>query len=265
MSRPLDPRDAARADELLADRATVGLSDAERAELAGLGLEGDDSLDLAAAAVDLATLRLEPLPDVLAARLLAAAPSTGSGVARGRTHVPVARPRSRAWIAVAAGLAAAACAILWAVTRPPEVRIVKVPEVRVEPPAAELRARLLAQAPDAVPMPWTPTADPAGKGVTGDVVWSPSAQRGFLRFSGLAPNGRAHQYQLWIFDKTRDDKYPVDGGLFDVTSGGEVVIPITARIPVREAALFAITIEPPGGVVVSKREHIVVTAAPKSS
>jgi hypothetical protein len=49
--------------------------------------------------------------------------------------------------------------------------------------------------------------------------------------------------------------------VFDVTPGGEVVIPITARVPVQAPTLFAVTVERPGGVVVSKRERIVVTAA----
>ena len=52
------------------------------------------------------------------------------------------------------------------------------------------------------------------------------------------------QYQLWIFDKDRDQAFSVDGDVFDVSSTGGV--------------------EKPGGVVVSKRERIVVTAAPKA-
>jgi len=96
-------------------------------------------------------------------------------------------------------------------------------------------------------------------------VWSASAQQGYLRFVGLAPNDRAVvPYQLWIFDKTRDDKYPVDGGVFDVAASGEVIVRIDPKLHVNDAALFAVTIERPGGVVVSKREHIVVTAAPKA-
>ncbi len=87
---------------------------------------------------------------------------------------------------------------------------------------------------------------------------------GLLRFSGLAKNDpRGAQYQLWIFDKTRDDKYPVDGGVFDVDQdSGDVIVPISARLPVAQASLFAVTVEKPGGVVVSKRERIVVTAKP---
>jgi anti-sigma-K factor RskA len=113
---------------------------------------------------------------------------------------------------------------------------------------------------------WTATGDSTAVGAEGDVVWSATGQRGVMRIVGLAPNDRAKwQYQLWIFDKNRDDKYPVDGGVFDVDSEtGEVVVPITARLKVDEPVLFAVTVEKPGGVVVSKRERIVVTAKPSA-
>jgi|GEM_PF-6982669 len=55
--------------------------------------------------------------------------------------------------------------------------------------------------------------------------------------------------------------FPVDGGVFDVTSTGEVIVAITPKLHVDDLAMFAVTIEKPGGVVVSKRERIVVTAA----
>ena len=89
-------------------------------------------------------------------------------------------------------------------------------------------------------------------------LWRPRSPRFITPF----PNDRAQaQYQLWIFDKDRDARYPVDGGVFDVPVSGEVVVPITARLHVDQPTLFAVTVEKPGGVVVSKREHIVVTAA----
>lgn len=54
---PLNEIEAFRAQELLLLRATEGLSDTQLAELAALGdAAADDSYDLAAAAVDLATL-----------------------------------------------------------------------------------------------------------------------------------------------------------------------------------------------------------------
>jgi anti-sigma-K factor RskA len=108
---------------------------------------------------------------------------------------------------------------------------------------------------------------PAGKdagapGVTGDVVWDPVSQRGYLRFVGLKPNDPAlQQYQIWVFDAERDPRYPVDGGIFDVPAGaGDVVIPIRVAVPVRAAKAFAVTVEKPGGVVVSSREHVVALA-----
>jgi anti-sigma-K factor RskA len=63
---------------------------------------------------------------------------------------------------------------------------------------------------------------------------------------------------LWIFDGTRDKRYPVDGGVFDVpANSAEVVIPIRATLPIRKAAAFAVTVEKPGGVVVSGLGHVV--------
>jgi anti-sigma-K factor RskA len=71
------------------------------------------------------------------------------------------------------------------------------------------------------------------------------------------------QYQLWIFDKDRDERYPVDGGVFDITESGECIVPIHAAVQVNEAALFAVTIERPGGVVVSDRSRLPLLAQPK--
>lgn len=181
-----------------------------------------------------------------------------------RSRVSVVIP----WLAAAACLALAIGAILWATTKEPETKIViqetPPPPVAKEPTLAEQRDQLLASATDVTKIEWTATADPTATGATGDVVWSQKEQKGYMRFTGLAVNDiKTFQYQLWIFDKNRDDKYPVDGGVFDVTSTGEVIVPITAKIPVSEATLFAVTVEKPGGVVVSTRERIVVTAARK--
>ena len=174
--------------------------------------------------------------------------------------VPLAPKRSAARaVAVAGWLAAAAC-LVFAVSayylrgKPTTALVVA--------PSAE-RERLLAQ-PGTVRTAWTATQDPASTGASGDVVWNASAQKGYMRFRGLAKNDpRGSQYQLWIFDKSRDDRFPVDGGVFDVDKDtGDVVVPIRATLPVGEIALFAVTVEKPGGVVVSKRERIVVTAKP---
>jgi anti-sigma-K factor RskA len=68
------------------------------------------------------------------------------------------------------------------------------------------------------------------------------------------------QYQLWIIDPERDT-HPVDGGVFNVSSSGEVIIPVQARLPVDRPTTFAITLEKPGGVVVSAGPLLVVASA----
>ena len=67
-------------------------------------------------------------------------------------------------------------------------------------------------------------------------------------------------YQLWIFDQTQDKATPIDGGTFDVDANGDVVVPINPRLHATKPEMFAVTMEKPGGVVVSKREKIAVLA-----
>jgi anti-sigma-K factor RskA len=271
----LDPR----AQELLADRALEGLSREEADELRRLGAEADPSFDLAAAGTQLSALPLEQMPAHVAQRVLAGMQASDAerqwreaaserNAKDGVRPIESARRRRStvvAWLAAAACLLVAVGAWLWASQREPEVVHDVVHVMPATPSPADGRAELLATAKDVTTLAWTATADPNGKGAAGDVVWSASAQKGFMRFSGLAVNDPTQiQYQLWIFDKDRDEKYPVDGGVFDVTSTGEVIVAITAKLHVDQPTLFAVTIEKPGGVVVSKRERIVVTAAPKA-
>ena len=173
--------------------------------------------------------------------------------------VPI-RPASRSilpWLAAAACLLVAGGAVWWAYTQKAEPTT--LPTVATSP--ATERAALLASATDISKITWTITQDPTSRSATGDVVWSPSAQRGYMRFVGLTPNDPTQfQYQLWIFDKSRDQAFPVDGGVFDVTSNGEVIVAINPKLHVNDLGMFAVTVEKPGGVVVSKRERIVVTA-----
>ncbi|MDX2192051.1 MAG: anti-sigma factor [Gemmatimonadales bacterium] len=196
---------------------------------------------------------MEPLPSALAARLVAQGTAITSAAAPARVVTPLRTPSpARAW--GLAALAAAAGFVLAVALRPASP---------VEPPAsarvAALRDSLLAAA---RPLAWEATPDSAARGASGDVVWDGTRQAGVMRIRGLAPNdARRLQYQLWIFDAERDERYPVDGGVFDVPAeGGEVLVPVRARVPVGRAVLFAVTVEPPGGVVVSRRERIVLLA-----
>ena len=237
--------------ELLATQATEALGADERAEVQALLAEASDvnpdEFDLAAAAVD-------ALPDPLAQRLRVQAegfrsPRTSGAVA------PKAAPRrvpARRWRALPWTIAAASVAGMLYFASPAG-----------EAPRDQARQALLERAADVLQLEWSATEDPlALAGVSGDVVWSNSEQAGYMRFAGLAPNDPAvGQYQLWIFDRAQDERYPVDGGVFDVPSGGEALVPIAAKLPVAQPYLFAITFEKPGGVVVSSRERLVLLAS----
>lgn len=263
-----------RCVDLLIQEVTSGLSEAESAEL-DRQLErypGADRRAFAPAAAALALaarLPLEPLPDALRARLLeqaggapsAAAPVVDLEQARrarelASTRAAPVRPGSGTvgWWAAAAAVLVAIAGWYPRLQGPPHPRS-----------AAELRAQLLAAHPGAVRWEFAATGDPGGAGASGDVVFDPATQQGYMRFHKLKPNDpQQYEYQLWIFDGERDDRYPVDGGVFDIPAGSsEVVVPITARVRVGKPALFAVTVERPGGVVVSAREHIVVLAKPK--
>ncbi len=264
-----------RLHELLAGRATADLTEVESRELDSMLAErgrDDDSFDLAAAAVHLAVAGarpLDPLPAPLRARLLEsgrAVVGTTEGADVVRFERAPARPPAPGrlgWWAAAAALALAMIGWWPRLVAPPAETTAEArsPGPVVERSLAEQRQALLSEA-DALVLEWSATEDPAATGAGGDVVWSPSLQRGFLRIRDLEANDpRIAQYQLWVFDRARDERYPVDGGVFDVAAdGAEVIVPIDAKVAVDQAYLFAVTVERPGGVVVSDRERIVLVA-----
>jgi hypothetical protein len=135
-------------------------------------------------------------------------------------------------------------------------------DTRASDDPAAARAALIANRRFLLRRSWTAAGDASLAQVTGDVVWDAATQTGYMRFVGLRRNDPStEEYQLWIFDGRRDPRYPVDGGVFDATGRGtELVVPIHAKLSVKEPQMFAITVERPGGVVVSDRERIVVIA-----
>jgi len=236
--------------ELIAGSVLGDLTHEEMAEANALGLRQDElyAMEIAAAATLVAEVHDAAMPPALRAKL---EPQSAPQNTKTNVVVPM-RPKRDVWRAMG-WLAAAAC-LAFAITA-----VVK-PWGKKPATAREERDNLT-HVVDAQVLPWTATADPAATGAKGDVVWSNAEQKGFMRFSGLSQNDpAATQYQLWIFDGDRDDKFPIDGGVFDVTSGGDVIVPIKAKLKVGKPVLFAVTVEKPGGVVVSKRERIVVTA-----
>lgn len=123
------------------------------------------------------------------------------------------------------------------------------------------RERLLEKVPDIGHWSWDPDAGLRIQ-ARGDVVWDNAGQRGYLLLGGLPPSEPGEtQYQLWVFDAARDERYPVDGGVFDVPSGhATVVVPIRAALRISRPAAFAVTLENAGGVVVSDRQRVVALA-----
>ncbi len=273
----------ARLDELLMQRVTGSLSAPEADALANLMKEAPASTvwewDAAAAELTVQMVHdarspADALPSALEDRIArvgeAFVRTQRSAKPSATPVVPIASAPSSARLAVWGGwLAAAAMLAVWVVSPRATPRATKAQTTGLQTVSvgAQLRDSLLNVDSSLVRWAWTATADSSAVGATGDVVWSERAQRGVMRIAGLQPNdGRRWQYQLWIFDKSRDQRFPVDGGVFDIPAGAhEVFVPIDARLPVGQAVMFAVTVEPPGGVVVSTRERIALLAKPAGS
>ena len=264
--------------DLLTKKAMSGLDDNEQSQLDQISEPGETeefrSLEMTAAAINLAGIAEEPMPAHLYSKI-----STDAGKYIGtesRAAQPVftsdqifSKPGSRSWFGWLGWAAAAAACIALAVnlwfTRmqpAPVDRAQNAPPVetpRIVTPA-EAREEMLKSGAGMVKASWT-AGNVKNMQVTGDIVWSDAKQTGFMRFRGLPVNDPSkNTYQLWIFDKTQDKATPIDGGTFDVNSDGEVVIPINAKLKASGPEMFAVTMEKPGGVVVSKREKIAAIA-----
>lgn len=222
------------------DYAAAGADQAARGEL----LQLEVTAALAAAALAAVHAAENPMPAAFAARMAALGrevverakpPSIGVAVSRRPNGAPF-------WLGLAAGFAIAWLALARSGDADPEVR----------------REELLATGRSAS-VAWQAGASKAHGVVHGDVVWCTERQEGYLRIDGLQPLPEGHQYQLWIVDAHRIGA-PVDGGLFDLAKAGENVVPITARLPVRDAKAFVVTVEKRGGVVVSDQSDVVAVA-----
>lgn len=206
----------------------------------------------------------EPLPAALSSRLKSMAngfiaeskSSNGENVANvaNVANFATVAPSSMgvrelvAWLSMAASIALAMC--IWL----PGKSNMRVSMVKQ-------RDSLIASASDIIRSKWESTkqGQPIGTEL-GEVVWSTASQQGFMTIQGLPINDvTIEQYQLWIIDPTRDDK-PVDGGVFDISSTGESIIPIRAKLRVDKPTVFAITVEKPGGVVVSDQKRLPLIA-----
>ena len=257
-----------RLEELLVARAVEGLDSAEAAELEVLLAASEDgdpeAYDAAAAWVWLAAGDADqPMPEDVAERARAALTGDAAATpeAPARRVVPFEARRSVALRTNLGWLAAAAMLVLAVAGWWPRLQQSQPTNL------ARARAELIETAQDVVRVDWSNTDDPRAQRLKGGyVVWSDSLQKGYMTFRGLPDvDPSRNVYQLWVFDSGRSERYPVDGGVFEAHhDNGEVIIPIHNKLPVQHAKLFAVTLEPPGGVVVSDRDPILWVAQPQS-
>jgi Anti-sigma-K factor rskA len=270
--------------DLLCKQATYGLDEQETNVLEGMEYRAADadSIELTVAALGMIDLDTkEEMPAHLHSKILAGAgnffaaqqnavPDTADVIAPPVREIvlnetPTARPWF-AWLGWAA--AAAACVALAVNIFLPKTGSNVAVSPQISTPTPERKLGPAEQRQQLVNSPGQVLTVQLGKGtvkeiadVSGDIVWSDEKQAGYIRVKGLPKNDISKEtYQLWIFDETQDPKTPIDGGTFDISSDGEVIIPIDARLKAKNPSLFAVTIEKPGGVVVSDRGRIAALA-----
>jgi anti-sigma-K factor RskA len=126
--------------------------------------------------------------------------------------------------------------------------------------------RVLAADPGTVSWSVGGSGEWAGKGNVGTFLWNAALQRGYLRVAGVDVNNPGReQFQGWLFDSSRD-KHAVSGGVFDISAStprdaaGNYIIEIRPDLRVTSLNTFAVTIERPGGVVVTDASRLVMAA-----
>jgi len=260
----ITPEDS-RLVELLADQALVGLSSQDELELESLlaanGEEDELSLASTAALLELSLLKpadWQPMPAGAQRRLVKAgrkwasatssvlqAPelvdSPGMAMSRGATRLVW---KTGPWLVAAACLVLTGIAVYnWSPWVKPDI------------------VQVVNRVPDREVLPWADWDNPEVKGVSGETVWCESKQMGYMRFVNLPQNDPAkEQYQLWIVDE-RGMGQRISGAIFDANPSGETIVPIEPGIQVKGAKLFAVTIEPPGGMWVSDMSRRVTVAS----
>jgi hypothetical protein len=251
-----------RGRELLSDRALAGLSAEEREELTRLlsaeGLADDESFDVAAAALDLATAPAGTgsMPAALAARLesdgrrfLAEAPKVGRSPAASRPQASTTAAGSqvvvmplgeataprRDWTRWAGWLAAAAAVAVVVGQQRKEgagaTATATGPTIAAGTPAPS------SLTPPVRTLPGVPANDPRAGRASATLAWSDGTGHGELRVGGLP----AGSYEVWIEDAARGERYRLAAGAFVAREGVEAVVPVGAAIPALEPSRLLVT------------------------
>jgi len=270
--------------DLLIKRVTEGLDPDEQKQLDQFDPQfvqlESRAIETTAAAIGVASLDAEPMPEHLVARIGASYPKAQAESAAefdGGATIPSMAPvltaedifeqKPRRFVFAMLGWAAAVVLLVVLGVQFYSYRMNKQPEKTAVTPLpapsetatmAEQRDDLLRSAPDTISATWAP-GNMKDMQVSGDIVWSDAKQAGYVRLRGLPPNDPTKtSYQLWIFDKSQDK--PIDGGVFDVSANGEMILPVNAKLHAVKPGMFAITVEKPGGVVVSQKDKIATLA-----
>jgi hypothetical protein len=265
--------------ELLVDQAAFGLSEEEAVEVEMLlkefpEWENDNSFELTATAISLANLDTsEPMPAHLRTKILADSGkffvSNEKAEEKEEYQKTLSFEPKRSGVFEWLGWAFAAAFLvvlginLWTNRVQDTAKIENPPNIQTPTPELTAKQKLeqIMASANKIQAAWTPPKPDETNPLSGDIVWDNAKQEGYMRFRGLPVNdANKETYQLWIFDENQDEKTPIDGGVFDVNEKGEVIVPINAKLKVKNPKMFAITVEKPGGVVVSKREKIVALA-----
>lgn len=276
--------------DLLTKQATYGLDATEQKQLNQLSASNDFSIDesfeLAAAAISLSEITInEPMPAHLYSKILAnsynflgdasasveaAWPPPEPATADDIQPTFAFEPKRSSWSWLGWAVASVACFALavnvYTTRFEKQVNVVTGPTPVASPdkpnPAKQYEEILASANVIKASFGPAPKAPAELARVGGDVVWSDAKQAGYMKLRGLPKNDKGvSTYQLWVFDETQDAKTPIDGGTFDVNADGEIIIPINAKLTAKNPKLFAITIEKPGGVVVSDRKKMAALAS----
>lgn len=256
--------------ELLGERQCGTLTDAQATELEGLladaaGKAAEADFERTQAALLMAFVDAAParMPADSRARLQAIGEgmtAKSSGSARGGMGPMLG------W--AAAALLAIVAAVGW-FREPATKTVVVTPPVVTPPrePSIGEKLAMLLQDPATATVTLAAQKEPAVQGATAQAIWNNQLQQGYLRLKGVAANDPSkEQYQLWIFDADRET-YPIDGGVFDVSQAavdpatGDTIIPMRPSLRVGKPAAIAVTLEQPGGVVVTDKSRLALLGA----
>ncbi len=280
-----------RRSELLIDRATVGLSADEAAELLEMAPDIDDwdemEFDQIVAELQNRSLHIVGLPGHVRSRVLAAAePFVGLGVQSPTTNLDEDReaylkheedlggqPECRqltpgrtlnrrevfAWLAAAASLLVAA--LLW--LRPTDTNPNRlngsgaVASLMATSNQRALDEFLAATEDRLLKVDLARGGDPTGQSASGTVYWDREFKRGFVKLTNVAVNDpRQKQYQLWVIDEVRGPEDRPNAGVFDIEQSGTSVFAFRSELEVTKAQGFAVTLEKRGGVAKSDLSRV---------